>query len=102
MNRLILRRRNALFCVPFFVCGVRGLRSGGPDSPIVVAEADHPVGWTKKRLKSDLEPLNLTSQVHEVTSSVYEPATSVHLVTSKHDNLISFALEHESMNNNKK
>jgi len=67
-----------------------------------LAEADHPVGWTKKRLKSDLEPLNLTSQVHEVTSSVYEPATSVHLVTSKHDNLISFALEHESMNNNKK
>jgi len=39
------------------------------------------MGW-KKRLKSDLEPLNLTSQGYEVTSLVYETTTPVHLITS--------------------
>jgi len=44
-----LRRRNALFCVPFsFVCGGRGLRSDWPGSPVAGAEADHPVGWAGK------------------------------------------------------
>ena len=31
-----------------------------------------------------LEPLNLTSQLHEVTSLVYVTTTSVHLTTSIH------------------
>ena len=44
-----LRRRSALFCVPFsFVCGWRGLRTDCPGSPIAEAEVAHPGGWAGK------------------------------------------------------
>ena len=49
MNRCTRRRRNALFCVPFsFVCGGCGLRADGLVSPIIAAEAGHPVGKAVK------------------------------------------------------
>ena len=49
MNKALVRRRNALFCVPFsFVCGGGGQRAARPGSPIDGAEVDHPVGWAGK------------------------------------------------------
>jgi len=80
----------------FFCLQRRGLRSEWPDSPIGLAEVDHPVGWAgtrmEKRLKSGLEPFNLTSQGYEVTSSVYKTTTLVHLITSIRNQPTSFGL----------
>ena len=85
------RRKIALFAVFFLlvaasaVCGrmCQVLRS--PWRRLLIRSVRR-----KKRLKSGLEPLNLTSWVHEVTSSVYETTTLVHLITSQNNQSTSF------------
>ena len=86
------RRRNALFCVPFFFCLRRARSAGG-----VARFSDRRGGgcssgrlnW-KKRLKSGLESLNLTSCVHEIASLIPGTTNFAHLVSIKYNLLTSF------------
>ena len=94
-----LRRRNALFCVPFFLLFAAGAVYGrivqvlqSPwRRPIIRAAGLE--NRMEKRLKSDLEPLNLTSQGLNITSSSTIAASSDHIITSARMSRTSFLFE---------